>query len=129
MADGKGIGSLAFLTLLLLVLLTGCRHEDQQAGRALGPGGVTRGMTRVQVQEAMLDEVRRLQMVGRVRNPYSTELYRTPQGTIYEVMFYYTGLEAGDNRISDDELVPIILRDGVVEGWGWDELRSLGIIP
>jgi len=115
------------LILVLVLFFTGCQGEkESNLEREMpGPGGITVGMTKTEVQSAMLDEVRKLQMVGRVKNPYSTELREGVEGRIYEVMLYYSGLTQGDNRVSDDELMPIVLLEGKVVGWGWEFLDEV----
>ena len=94
---------------------------------AEGPGGITLGMDRSEVLQRMLEEVQALQMSGKVRNPYDRGFRSGPDGTLYEVMFYYTGLARGDNEVSDDELVPVLLVDGKVVGWGREEMARLNI--
>ncbi len=125
-----GLGMVTGLVLLVVTLPSGCRQRTvQPAEQASGPGGVTLGMTSSQVQQVMLDEVQQLQMAGLVRNPYSKEVHRSADGTVTEVWFYYLGPKRGDNRISDDELVPIIFQEGQVVGWGWEEFMRLSITP
>lgn len=51
-------------------------------------------------------------------NPYKSGIYRS-QGTEYEVVFYYTDFHTADGKVTEDELTPIIFRDGRVLGWGW----------
>ena len=127
-----------FIAIVTAVHAAGCRQDqgaltpvpDRQETGALtpegeGPGGIRVGMTRAQVMEAMLDEVRKLQMSGQVTNPYSTEIRQGTDGVMYEVMFYYTGLERGDNMVSDEELIPVVLTDGQVVGWGWGYLGEV----
>jgi hypothetical protein len=115
------------LILVLVLFIPGCQGEKKSdlEREMPGPGGITVGMTKTEVQSAMLDEVRKLQMVGRVKNPYSTELREGVEGRIYEVMLYYSGLKQGDNQVSDDELMPIVLLEGKVVGWGWEFLDQV----
>lgn len=115
------------LIILLVLVFAGCQGKgDADLTKApSGPGAVVVGMTKADVQEAMLDEVRKLQMVGRVKNPYAMEFRKGSDGQIFEVMLYYTGLKAGDNQVSDDELVPIVLLDSRVVGWGWEFLDQV----
>jgi len=115
------------LIILLILIFAGCQGKDEGdlTKAPPGPGGVTIGMTKAEVQEAMLEEVRKLQMVGRVKNPYAMEFRKGSDGQIFEVMLYYTGLKVGDNQVSDDELVPVILEDGKVVGWGWGYLNQV----
>ncbi|HVJ24575.1 MAG TPA: DUF3192 domain-containing protein [Burkholderiales bacterium] len=58
-----------------------------------------------------------------VTNPQRVESVTGPDGTAYDVLFYYTDLKVRDDKITDDELTPIVLRDGKVVGIGY---RFLG---
>ena len=53
-----------------------------------------------------------------VNNPYRVEAY-TEQGQFIEVLYYYTDLKDLDGSITDDELVPVVLFDNSLVGWGW----------
>ncbi len=82
-------------------------------------------MTRPEVVQTMLDEVQLLQMSGQVTNPYATRFVRNIDGESMEVMYYYTGMKKGDDLVTEDELVPIIMKSGAVTGWGWNTLEDL----
>ena len=82
-------------------------------------------MTRSEVIQIMLEEVQLLQMTGRVTNPYSTQFLENSDGKPLEVMYYYTGMKRGDDLITVDELVPIILMEDAVVGWGWETLEAM----
>lgn len=53
-----------------------------------------------------------------ITNPYRTELYRAG-GHVFELLLYYTDIKARDGAITDDELTPLIIKDGKLDGWGW----------
>lgn len=53
-----------------------------------------------------------------ITNPYRTEMYKI-NDDIFEVFLYYTDLKKNDGAITDDELTPIIIKNGKVDGWGW----------
>jgi hypothetical protein len=62
-----------------------------------------------------------------VTNPHRTEAHQAG-GSSWEILYYYTDKKtetyntpAGTNAgvIQDDELMPIVLRDGRLDGWGW----------
>jgi hypothetical protein len=82
-------------------------------------------MTRDEVVQTMLDEVQLLQMSGQVTNPYATRFVRNIDGESMEVMYYYTGMKKGDDLVTEEELIPIILKSDVVTGWGWNTLEDL----
>ncbi|MDT8436447.1 MAG: DUF3192 domain-containing protein [Gemmatimonadota bacterium] len=59
-------------------------------------------------------------------NPHRSQTWLTESGE-WEVLYYYTRLLEDDGRVGDEELTPVVLRDGTVVGWGWsfwtDEIR------
>ena len=86
------------------------------------------GHTRFEVESIMgdakagggLPEV----LFGRVqylqaRNPMREERIVGTDGIEYEVLFYYTDLRTRDDKITDDELTPVVLREGKVVGLGY----------
>ena len=83
------------------------------------------GMSRPEVIQTMLEEVQLLQMSGQVTNPYATRYVRNIDGESLEVMYYYTGMKKGDDLVTEDELVPIILKSGTLTGWGWNTLEDM----
>lgn len=51
-------------------------------------------------------------------NPYRSEMY--PVGsTVFKILFFYTNRQSADGIIDDDELTPVVLKDGRLDGWGW----------
>jgi hypothetical protein len=64
------------------------------------------------------------EFVGTINNPYRTEMYQVDADT-FEVIFYYTDLKGRDGAITDDELTPLLLKNGVLIGWGWSHLRDV----
>ena len=51
-------------------------------------------------------------------NPHRSELYEG-DGSTWEVLYYYTHIARDDGRVTEDELTPLVLRDGTLTGWGW----------
>jgi hypothetical protein len=118
--------------LPLVLLLVSCSAEQSAMGPGslTGPGGVQLGMTRQEVIQVMLDEVQLLQMSGHVTNPYATRYIDNIDGESLEVMYYYLGRVKGDDLVTDEELVPVILKDNSVVGWGWETLEVMtGLRP
>ena len=109
-----------------VLLLSGCGPKATGTGPDVssGPGGVRLGMTRQEVVQAMLEEVQALQMAGLVQNPYATRFVQGRDGNTVEVMYYYLRMVRGDNVVTEEELIPVILQDGVVAGWGWEALEA-----
>lgn len=88
---------------------------------------VSLGNTRFEVETIMgseragggLPEVAfgRLQYLA-AKNPMREDTVRGRDGADYQVLFYYTDVHAKDDKITDDELTPIVFRDGKVVGIG-----------
>jgi len=79
-----------------------------------GPVGVaedTLGVNRVQIPIGGPRPV--------LQNPHRNEIYQTEDST-WEVLFYYTDVVADDGLVTDDELTPVVLQDGMLIGIGWD---------
>ena len=51
-------------------------------------------------------------------DPHRSEVYEGEDST-WEVLYYYTHVVRDDGLVTEDELTPIVLRDGIVTGWGW----------
>ena len=54
----------------------------------------------------------------RIANPHRRESFPMPGGGQADVLFCYTDLRKSDGKISEDELSPIYLEDGLLVGWG-----------
>jgi len=54
-----------------------------------------------------------------IDNPYRTEVLVGKDGKTYEVLYYYTDMKARDDKITDDELTPVVLQDGKLVGQGY----------
>jgi len=54
-----------------------------------------------------------------IDNPYRTEVLVGKDGKTYEVLYYYTDMKTRDDKITDDELTPVVLQDGKLVGWGY----------
>ena len=58
------------------------------------------------------------------RNPMREERVKGADGLDYDVAYYYTDLRQRDNKITDDELTPVVYRDGRVAGVGYGFLNE-----
>jgi hypothetical protein len=54
-----------------------------------------------------------------LQNPHRTATFEAGEHA-WEVFFYYTHLVRDDGFVTDDELTPVVLRDGVLVGRGWE---------
>ena len=61
-----------------------------------------------------------------IQNPYRTEMRQDGNDT-FEVIYYYSDIKSRDGAITDDELTPIILKNGKVIGWGHSNWNDLNI--
>ena len=57
-------------------------------------------------------------------NPMRTGTYETSEHS-WEVLFYYVRLVEDDGIVSDDELEPVVLRDGFLAGVGWKYWKEI----
>jgi hypothetical protein len=57
-------------------------------------------------------------------NPMRTGIYEVGEHT-WEVLFYYARLVKDDGVASDDELEPVVLKDGFLAGLGWVYWRDV----
>ena len=63
--------------------------------------------------------------IKKINNPYKVEVLKAKDGQIYEVLLYYTDVKKMDGAITDDELTPLIIKDGKLQGWGWVFLNEV----
>ncbi len=60
----------------------------------------------------------------KIPNPYKTERIKTAEG-IYIVEYYVSSIHQPDEKITNDELVPLIFRDGIMVAKGQDYVKAL----
>jgi len=119
--------ALAACSTLMMDPLEQLRNANKQNLARVSPG-----MTRMEVESVMgnaraggkLPEV----LFGRVqyleaKNPMREEAAKGAEGD-YLVLFYYTDVKKLDDRITDEELTPVVFRDGKVAGIGYAFLAS-----
>ena len=61
-----------------------------------------------------------------IDNPYRSEDVTAKDGKRYEILYYYTDMKQRDDKITDDELTPLVFRDGKLVAWGNDAVKRLG---
>ena len=86
------------------------------------------GQTRQQVLEEMGTEPQTFNQGafrsdGVVPNPYDSETHLVG-ATEIEVLYYVTNVQNKDGVITNDELTPLVLVDGILVGWGWSYLDT-----
>ncbi len=60
----------------------------------------------------------------KTQNPYRIEAHQTAEHS-FIVLLYYAERKKRDGKISDNELTPVVLKDGLVDGWGWSHWNGL----
>lgn len=110
--------SFAFAALLL-AFAAGCASlSDIRAQNRQKLLQLSIGASKADVLRIMGTETVKADEGSVITNPYRSELYRSGAHT-FELILYYTDIKKADGAITDDELTPIILMDGKVDGWGW----------
>ena len=95
------------------------REQNTQALKRLAPG-----MDKGTVTQIMGTEPSKSLFMW-IDNPYRTETLKGANGHTYDVLYYYTDLKERDDKITDDELTPVIFEAGKLVGWGYDTLNRL----
>lgn len=81
-------------------------------------GRLSIGMTKDEVVSIMGSEtVKTLEQLI-INSPYRVETLKDNNDQNLEILFFYTDEKRDVNKISDDELTPVVLKDGKVQGWG-----------
>lgn len=134
-----------YLSCFLLLLILGCATTEQGSEESSAPVDLTlmprrfislrqihNGMTRKEVAGMLDNEI----IVGyeinendsakykplTIKNPYRSEdLQKNSQR--FEVVYYLQGVKDADDKISDDELIPMVFAEDRLVGTGWDFLR------
>jgi hypothetical protein len=73
--------------------------------------------------EAMGSEPVTVRRVGffsneRIAQPYRIDSLRTDDGAVLEVLYYITDVQGLEFDVADDELTPLVVKDGRLVGWG-----------
>lgn len=128
------------LATVLLAFAAGCSTlmidslEQLRETNRKNIAQLTLGTPRAQVEKLMGDaraggklgdvvfgRVRHLE----VKNPQREERLTGPDGAAYDVLFYYTDIKTRDDRITDDELTPLVFRGHELAGIGYGFLGKL----
>lgn len=86
--------------------------------------GLSTGMSRRDVLSVMGTNTIRSAEGRLISNPYRTKLYRTPRHE-FELLLYYTDENSYHDAITDEELTPLVIMDGKLDGWGWSHWNAL----
>lgn len=55
-------------------------------------------------------------------NPYRAETL-SARGKSFEVQYYFTGVRASDDVVTDEELIPYVFENDKLTGYGWPFLK------
>ena len=53
-----------------------------------------------------------------IPNPFRSEMYPAGEDE-FKILFFYTNRTLADGDIEDDELTPVVFKNGLLDGWGW----------
>lgn len=118
------------VALVTAVSWTGCApgRETINTRNQAGLYQLERGQSRAQVLETMGTEPQSVSKgiysAGSVPNPYCAETHEAG-GHDWEILYYATSVSNSDGKLTEDELTPVVLRDGRLDGWGWTYMQRL----
>lgn len=117
--------------LVLAFALLGCATANTfRADNRMHLMRLSPGMTKGEVLDIMgVGKQKICCPIRTVTNPHRSEAY-SAGGVQFEVLYYYTDKktltpssgvmgDGANNKIDDDELLPIVFQDGKLTGWGW----------
>lgn len=103
------------------ILVTGCNspYFNFADEARISMSKLSPNMTKQEVTSIMGSKT--LDTIGgiRVPSPFRTSMYQR-SGDVIEIYFYYTQLRQIDERITDDELTPLVFINGKLDSWGWE---------
>ena len=124
---------LVFGTLPFLLTLAGCASVPETPSSDSISPVISVGLTEDEVAQRMGTS----KVIGYQKNastqsfepltipqPYRTKTLNVDAET-WKVAYYFIGVRTADGQVTDDELEPILFRDGKVVGRGWPFLRDL----
>jgi len=114
----------SLVLVVSLTVLSGCSGLSQvRADNREKLNDLSAGMSKQEVLDTMGTE--RIEAQGSViTNPYRTEMHRSHGHTI-ELLLYYTDIQKQDGAITDNELTPLVVIDGELDGWGWSHWKDV----
>lgn len=114
-----------FTTLLVSSILTACVSTSQiRADNRKKLLSLSAGMTEQEVLNLMGTKTIKADNGTVITNPYRTEMHQS-NGHVFKLLLYYTDIQKNDGAITDDELTPLVVVDGKLDGWGWSYWNNL----
>ncbi|MHB8535934.1 MAG: DUF3192 domain-containing protein [Sulfuricaulis sp.] len=104
--------------------MTGCSSIYIEPGESLR----TQNAANIQKLSAGMSQATAVELMGQepakglfywIENPYRSESLTGPDGKSYQVLYYYTDLKQRDDKVTDDELTPLVFEGGKLIGWGY----------
>ena len=115
----------AFLAVFVCLGLAGCSSmESIRTENRHRMAGLYTGMSRHEALAVMGTTTIRSSEGRLISNPYRTKLYRVPRHE-FELLLYYTDENTYHDAITDEELTPLVIMDGKLDGWGWSHWKAL----
>ena len=112
------------IIIMLLLMLAGCSNfylDTSELLRTQNAENIKKlsiGMRKDVVMELMGTEPSKGVFMW-IDNPYRSETVTGQDGRTYEVLYYYSELKQRDDKITDDELTPLVFENGKLVGWGY----------
>lgn len=110
--------------LMAAILLSGCSSLYLEPGELLR----TQNAANINKLSAGMNQATVMELMGQdpakglfywIDNPYRSETLTGRDGKSYEVLYYYTDLKQRDDKITDDELTPLVFENSKLIGWGY----------
>ena len=110
----KSFGVPTVATLLAVSSLTGCGDRNI---RRLSVGIARDSVLKILAQGSTATDS--------TPNVYREERYLYDGHFITMLMYSSTGKKEGTETIPEEELIPVVLRDDTLTGWGWEHADSV----
>lgn len=116
--------------LLVLSLLTACqqgygaRYRELTQQNRLRLEHLQLGMTREEVVNVMGHGVLMSRGYFQLVNPWRTEAFTSGDDVQVEIFFYRTEKRRRYKSAEDNELVPVVLENRILAGWGWTFVQA-----
>lgn len=119
--------NLNFIFILLFTTITSCStyraYEDFTVNNRNKIALLEPGMTKQEVNQIMGNNS--IKGSGAyIGNPYKTETFKTKDGQSIFIFWYYTQINSSNGHVDDDELTPVVFKNGKMEGYGWSFYRD-----
>jgi hypothetical protein len=56
--------------------------------------------------------------IAAIPNPFKTEMYPAGDDT-FRLLYFFSQLTVSDGKVTDEELMPVVFKNGMLDGWGW----------